>query len=390
MSKRAFKELLTPFLEHQLESLASRHGPDSEEYLALARQYIKTPDEQVVTEESNTRHYEADIGFAHEGRSIPGVERLYRRTLVIEPTLACAAHCRYCIRANYPRHNLSEDQLTEIARFCGHETNRDDLNEILVTGGDVLLVPQRVDFLLREIVRYAPNIRIARIATRIPLQDPDRVNENVLAMFRNKPSLRFELATQINHRAELFPEVTEAFRKIMSLGVRVYAQNVLLRGVNDRLQPLVDLYDALRAEAIESHYLFHCVPLQGMAHLRITLDESVALAQRLTSCGLVSGRAKPMVTAMTDIGKIVLYEGVIVGRDSKHVLLQSRYRMAERLRWNPHWPLPQTAEVDRDGYLRVWYLDGIERRIDRTIARSPVASRIDPVLRPLTVLQPTG
>ncbi len=201
MSKRAFKELLTPFLEHQLEFLASRHGPDSEEYLALARQYIKTPDEQVVTEESNTRHYEADIGFAHEGRSIPGVERLYRRTLVIEPTLACAAHCRYCIRANYPRHNLSEDQLTEIAKFCGHQQNRDDLNEILVTGGDVLLVPQRVDFLLREIVRYAPNIRIARIATRIPLQDPDRVNENVLAMFRNKPSLRFELATQINHRA---------------------------------------------------------------------------------------------------------------------------------------------------------------------------------------------
>ncbi len=390
MSKRPFRELLTPFLQDQLKLLEYRFGPASGEYQAIARQYLKAPDEDLITEESNTRHYEADVGLTPRGRRIPGVERLYRRTLVIEPTLACAAHCRYCIRANYPRHNLSEEQLLEVARFCGEAQNRDDLNEVLITGGDVLLVPRRVDFLLRAIVEHAPNIRIARIATRIPVQDPGRVNDEVLAIFKGKPSLRFELATQINHRIELFPEVVAAYRRIMELGATVYAQNVLLRGVNDDLATLAELYDGLRAEGIESHYLFHCVPLQGMGHLRISLDEAIELAKELTSCGLTSGRSKPMVAAMTDVGKIVLYEGVILSRDQRHVLLQSRYRLADRLRWNPDWTLPRTAEVDCDGYLRVWYLDGHHRSAEPSEDEARSKKPTTPRTESLPMLQRCG
>lgn len=362
MTKRAFRELVPPFLREKIDHLRLRFGDQSREYLALSRQYLRSDEEDVHTDEANLRHYEADVALADHGKRIPGIERLYRRTLVIEPTLACAAHCRYCIRANYPRHNLSEEQLLDVARFCGSDENKNDLTEVLVTGGDVLLVPQRVDYLLHAIVEHAPNIRIARIATRIPVQDPGRVNDDVLRIFQDKPSLRFELATQINHRIELFPEVVDAFGRIMGAGARVYAQNVLLRNVNDDLDTLVDLYDALRELGIESHYLFHCVPLQGMGHLRIPLQSAIDLARSLTSCGLVSGRAKPMVAAMTDIGKIVLYDGAVRQRDGRHVLLQSSYRLAERRRWNPNWQLPQTAEVDHDGFLRVWYLDGQDER----------------------------
>ncbi len=149
MSRRPFKELITPFLREKLDGLRLRHGPESGVYQALARQYVKTADEDVQTEEANLRHFEADVTCTSAGRSLPGVERLYRRTLVIEPTLACVAHCRYCIRANYPRHNLDDAQLSEIARFCGHADRRDDLREVLVTGGDALVVPDRVDALVR-------------------------------------------------------------------------------------------------------------------------------------------------------------------------------------------------------------------------------------------------
>lgn len=357
-AKHHFRELITPFLRQKLKELELRFGQCARVYQALARQYVRAPEEENVTTEANLRHYEADVALHPSAQSIPGVERLYRRTLVIEPTLACAAHCRYCIRANYPRHNLSEDQLLDVARYCGNKHNRLELNEVLITGGDVLLIPHRVDFLLRAIIQHAPNIRIARIATRIPVQAPDLINEDLLTVFRNKPGLRIELATQINHSVELFPEVVAAYERIMAEGVRVYAQNVLLRGVNDDLNSLVDLYDALRLLGIESHYLFHCVPLKGMAHLRIPLERAIELARLLSTSGLVSGRAKPMAAAMTDIGKIVLYEGVIVNRTDRHILLQSQYRFSDRRKWNPNWRLPGTAEVDRDGLLRVHYLDG--------------------------------
>jgi lysine 2,3-aminomutase len=71
-----------------------------------------------------------------------------------------------------------------------------------------------------------------------------------------------------------------------------------------------------------------------MAHLRIPLDRAIELARAIGSCGRISGRAKPLVAVMTDIGKIVLYEGVIVGRDGRRVLLKSQYRAEERRRWN--------------------------------------------------------
>jgi len=82
------------------------------------------------------------------------------------------------------------------------------------------------------------------------------------------------------------------------------------------------------------------------------------LIKELVCSGKISGRAKPMFAAMTDIGKITFYEGVIKKIEHRRVLLQSNYRYEDRLKWNPSWKLPQTAEVDENGYLRVWYLDG--------------------------------
>ena len=67
-----------------------------------------------------------------------------------------------------------------------------------------------------------------------------------------------------------------------------------------------------------------------------------------------------MYALMTDIGKIILYEGTILKRNKKRneILVQSAYMFNDRLRNNPNWKLPENAQVDKDGYLRMWYLDG--------------------------------
>jgi lysine 2,3-aminomutase len=350
---------MTGFLRGRLDVLRDRYGETSPQYLGLARQYLQDPREDVTTPEQHLKHYEAGV-TATSGQAIfpLGLERLYRRTLVIEPTLVCLANCRYCLRSNYERHTLTEQQLVDVAKFCGSAENRGLLNEVLITGGDPLVIPRRVEFLLQALVEHAPNVRIVRIATRIVTQDPERIDEEVVQLFQNKPTMRFELATQINHPSELCDESEAALRRVSDLGVRIYAQNVLLKGVNDDLPTLVDLYDRLRLNNIEAHYLFHAIPMIGTHHLRTSLAVGLRLASALTSCGAISGRAKPMFATMTDIGKITVYEGSILRRDGQRVLLQSHYSAEERQIWNPTWQLPPGAEAGPDGRLRVWYLDG--------------------------------
>ena len=65
-----------------------------------------------------------------------------------------------------------------------------------------------------------------------------------------------------------------------------------------------------------------------------------------------------MYALMTDIGKITLYDGSIIEEKDNMLLVQSKYRYSDRILWNPNWILPQTAQVDEEGFLRVWYLDG--------------------------------
>ncbi|MFD7646072.1 radical SAM protein [Streptomyces albidoflavus] len=344
-----FHEKTSPFLREKL----AQEPADF-----LRRQYLVDPAEPLARPGEVDRHYHSEVEARFEGKVLRGVEKLYRRTVLVEPTSVCAAHCRWCIRGQYGTFTLREQELELIARYCGTAPENAEVREVLITGGDPLMLVKQLDFLLDALERHAPNVEVVRIGTRVPLQDPRRVDDHMVRALRPRSGFRIEIATHVNHPGELFPEVREAYRRLSGAGVTLYDQTVLLRGVNDDLDTLVELVEELRGLRMEMHYLFHCVPIRGMDHHRTTLDEGLRLARRLTSSGLASGRAKPMFTVMTDIGKITLYEGTILERDdSGRVLLASGYSYEDRLRWTPGWRMPSSAHVGDDGLLRVWYLD---------------------------------
>jgi lysine 2,3-aminomutase len=355
--KGEFSEKISPFLLKKMEEIRKSKGENSEDYRALFLQYKLQDFEKNQTAEINERHWDAEMSVMNLEF---GFERLYSRTAVFEPTMICAAHCRYCLRANYNIFTLTEDQIVSIAKYFGTK-NSSEINEVLITGGDPLIVPKKLDFLVESLIEHAPNIEIMRIATRLPIHDPERVDNSVFELFsKHRDKILFELATQINHPVDLFPETTEVYQKFRKLGITIYAQNVLIKGVNDNIETLVRLYNKLREIGIESHYLFHSVPMRGTHHYRTSVERGLQLINELNNSGRISGRAKPAFALMTDIGKITLYEGTILEKDMENnkVLIQSFYKMDERLKNNPHWKLPENSYVDETGYLRIWYLDG--------------------------------
>ena len=130
-----------------------------------------------------------------------------------------------------------------------------------------------------------------------------------------------------------------------------------MAGINDNVSDLIDLCDELRYLGIENHYIFHCVPMKEADEFRTSIDDSLKLVRDLTTSGYISGRAKPQLALMTDIGKITLYEGSIIDRKDDRILLQTNYSYKNRLEWNPYWELPSNAIVDENGLLQVWYKD---------------------------------
>jgi len=355
-----FKELISPFLKTKLAAAAQQHGHYSKELRALTLQYLKSDKEDIIKPNERRRHYESEVEIKFDGRPLIGVERLYRRTALIEPTTVCAAHCRWCLRGQYPISSMTEDDIILAARYFGSLPERDNLDEILITGGDPLMSLPLLGMTVRNICEHAPNIKTIRIGSRVVFQDPRRIDTELLALFMRFPQIRFEIGVNVNHPIEFWPESLVAVEKLVDAGIRIYNQHPLLKGVNDDLETLVDLYGLLRMHNIDAHYLFHAIPLRGMSHHRTSMDKGLKLAVQLSACGDFSGRTKPRFAVLSDIGKIVLYEGVIQERNEKSnsILLRSGYRLQDRMKWNPAWKMPNNVILDESGLMSVWYLDG--------------------------------
>jgi lysine 2,3-aminomutase len=353
------KELVSPFLREKIQSIENQYGKSSREYQSIAKQYLSDIAEEKSSEYVNTRHYFSEMSDTFEGEKVVGLERLYKKTVLIEPTTVCAAHCRWCLRGQYPINTMQKSQISHATRYIGSEKLKNDVDEVLITGGDPLMSLPLLGYTIGEISRNAPNIKIIRIGTRVPVQDPKRINDDLLEMLKRYSHLRIEIGINVCHPQEFWPETKDALYRLRHAGFVIYNQNPLLKGVNDDFETLSSLYQNLRELNVESHYLFHAIPMRGTDHHRTSLQKGLDLVSMLSSSGDFSGRNKPKYAVLSDIGKIVIYEGVVqqVGSDGE-LLLKSGFKLDDRLKWCPGWLLPNTVNVDPDGYMHTWYQDG--------------------------------
>ena len=365
--KDKFKELISPFLKSKMNKAEKELGKNSSDYIALEKQYvINSLENKIDGNLEKPRHYQSGITGFYDNKPLVGLERLYKKTILIEPTTVCAAHCRWCVRGQYPVQTMTKENIINATKYIGSDERAKELDEVLITGGDPLMSVPLLEFTLNEIRKNSKNIKIIRVASRVPFHDPDRINDKMLDVFTKFKNFRFELGTHINHPVEFWPESVTSIKKLQSVGFKIYNQNPLLKGVNDNFKTLSKLYSLLRDNDIENHYLFHAVPLRGMSHHRTSVEKGLELISALSSCGEFSGRTKPKYCILSDIGKIILYHDTIIKRDktTNSILLKSGFKIEDRLRWNPSWKKPDTVELDKNGFMQVWYLDGEEENLN--------------------------
>jgi lysine 2,3-aminomutase len=238
-----------------------------------------------------------------------GLVHRYPDRVLIKPLLICPVYCRFCFRREHvgPDGGLLSE--AEIAAALAYVAARPGIREVILTGGDPLLLSPRRLAALLEGVGAIGHVELLRIHTRVPVADPDLVSEALAATLATKTPLW--LVLHANHAREFTPAARAAVRRIQGQGVPVLGQSVLLRGVNDSVEALEALFRAMLRARVKPYYLHQLDPAPGTARFHVPIAEGQALLAGLR--GRVTGLAWP--TYVLDIpgghGKVPVGPGYL-------------------------------------------------------------------------------
>ena len=204
----------------------------------------------------------------------PGVLHKYPGRALLIVTGACAVHCRYCFRREFPYadHHAGVDEWRPALAYLAADPS---LREVILSGGDPLtLSNRRLGELLTALERI-PHLQRLRIHSRIPVVSPARIDDELLEILA-QTRLRRVAVIHANHPREIDDAAAAALRRLGSAGVTLFNQSVLLRGVNDDPDTLAELSETLFAAGVTPYYLHLLDPVRGAAHFAV--KESAALA----------------------------------------------------------------------------------------------------------------
>ncbi|MFO7870251.1 MAG: KamA family radical SAM protein [Kiritimatiellia bacterium] len=260
--------------------------PDASD--AVAVQFL--PD---VRELESFRGGAEDPFSEHERMRVPGLIHRYRDRVVLLASAECAVRCRHCTRKNVLDKMGIEPSRAWFARILEYLEGADAVREVIVSGGDPLLLDTALLDWLLDSLRKLPRLEALRIGTRLPVVLPERVTPELCDVMRRHRPLW--VATQYNCAAEITAESIGACDRILTRGIPIVNQAVLLKGVNDTFERMRDLCNGLQRNMIKPYYVLQCDPVLGTRHLAVSLDEARRLSEQLRRS--VGGLSMPVFAA---------------------------------------------------------------------------------------------
>jgi len=249
----------------------------------IARQYV--PDEA----ELRTTPDERSDPIGDDAHSpVKGVVHRYPDRVLLKPILVCPVYCRFCFRREVVGHGKSLSE-AEIEAALDYVRAHPEIYEVILTGGDpLMLAPRRLASLIRAI-EAIPHVSVIRVHSRVPVADPARISPALVKALAAKKALY--LAIHCNHPRELGEAAKAACLKLGKAGIALFGQTVLLKGINDQAETLDGLFRAMLAARIKPYYLHQADLAPGTSHFRTTIEEGQALMRALR--GRLTGLALP-------------------------------------------------------------------------------------------------
>jgi EF-P beta-lysylation protein EpmB len=208
-----------------------------------------------------------------------GILHKYRGRALVITTGACGVHCRYCFRRQFPYSSAgarSENWRPAIEYLREHL----ELEEVLLSGGDPLTVTDaKLDELI-GMIEATEHVRRLRIHTRMPIVIPQRVTPALIQRLTGS-RLAVWLVIHANHPNELDASVLDRLAELIDAGIPVLNQAVLLRGVNDDAETLIELCGKLVDHRIQPYYLHQLDRVRGASHFEVPVAQGRRLVKRL-------------------------------------------------------------------------------------------------------------
>ena len=231
------------------------------------------------------------------------ITRRYPNKLIINVTNACPVYCRHCQRrrliGNFDKHTSKKD-IDESIDFI---RNNETIREVLVTGGDALLLPNnKLEYIFNELSNI-DHVEALRVGTRTLATLPFRIDDKLACLLRE---YKVNVSTQFNHACEITPEAVRAIDILVDHGIPVRNQMVLLHNVNDDKYCIQKTNEELQKYRVISYYLFHPKDVKSTEHFQVNISKGLEIMKHLE--GRTSGMCKPtyVYNSPNGLGKVPL------------------------------------------------------------------------------------
>jgi lysine 2,3-aminomutase len=223
----------------------------------------------------------------HTHEPVPGLIHRYPNRCLLLLTTHCIVHCRFCFRRDVIGKPLPTD-IVGIEKYLREHT---EIHEVIFSGGDPATLPAA--FLKHFTEKLGPlaHIDTWRFHTRTLVVDPLYVQDDWIEEIAHLENKQKIIVLHVDHPREVTPELKALVEKLRQKQISVLSQTVLLKGVNDSVETLTNLFTALSAIGVKPYYLHHLDKARGTNHFRVSIEEGQELYKQLR--GKISGYSIP-------------------------------------------------------------------------------------------------
>jgi lysine 2,3-aminomutase len=288
----------------------------SDPYDPIRRQAVPTADELVISKEDcvDPLHEDGDS-------PVPGLVHRYPDRVLMLITDQCSMYCRHCTRRRFAGQTDQHLPADRIRRGIDYVAAHPEVRDVLLSGGDALLVSdEELESIIMRL-RAIPHVEIIRIGTRTPVVMPQRITPELCEMLHKYHPIWVNL--HFNHPREVTPEAARACAMLADAGIPLGNQSVLLRGVNDCVHVMKRLVHELVKIRVRPYYIYQCDLSMGLSHFRTPVSKGIEIIEGLR--GHTSGFCVPtfVVDAPGGGGKIPVMPNYVISQSSNRVILRN-------------------------------------------------------------------